>query len=99
MQINAADLLRAFGSGLGVGLFFFGGLWLTVRQIPSAKHPALLSLSSFIGRTTVSLVVFYYVLGSHWELVLACLGGFLLMRFVLVHLLQPGRSGINPERR
>ncbi|MEM5788595.1 MAG: ATP synthase subunit I [Syntrophobacteraceae bacterium] len=99
MQTDAIYLLWAFSSGLTAGLFFFGGLWLTVRELPRSRHPALLSLSSFIARTTVSLLVFYYSSGSHWKGLLACLTGFVLMRLVLVRLLQPAFGGTDPERR
>lgn len=97
MKTSAAHLLWVFASGLGIGLFFFGGLWLTVRRISRVKHPALLSLSSFIIRTALSLVLFHTISGSHWERLLALLCGFLLMRFALVHLIRPTPNRIEPQ--
>lgn len=78
------SLLLALAAGMALGLFFFGGLWLTVRQLPTSPSPALLLLASFVGRTALTLVAFYFVMGGRWERLLACLAGFLLARTVLL---------------
>jgi F1F0 ATPase subunit 2 len=83
-------LLLAFAAGLGLGLFYFGGLWLTVRQLPTSRYPVPLLLASFAGRTAVAVVGFYFVMGGRWERALACLVGFLVARFVLTSRLRPG---------
>ncbi len=77
-------LFLAFVAGLAVGLFYFGGLWLTVQRLPQAKHPGLLTLMSLIIRLGVTLLVFYLVMAGRWERLLVCLAGFLLVRLVLV---------------
>jgi F1F0 ATPase subunit 2 len=74
---------------MGLGLFYFGGLWLTVRQLPTCRWPAPLLLGSFVGRTAVVLVGFYVVMRGRWERVLACLAGFIMVRLFLVSRLRP----------
>lgn len=90
--MNASELLRltlSLGTGIGLGIYYFGGLWLTVRKLPTASRPVLLSLSSFFARLAVVLAGFYFVMGGRWERLLVCLFGFLCVRFVLVRLWGP----------
>jgi len=75
-------------AGIGLGLFYFGSLWLTVRQIPKSLNPALLTLGSFFGRLGIILVSFYLVMGSHSERLIACLLTFIWMRNLLMQRLQ-----------
>jgi F1F0 ATPase subunit 2 len=77
-------LVLALVAGFGLGLFYFGGLWLTVRRIPTTRHPALLTLGSFVGRTLLTLAGFYLVMDGRWERLALCLLGFLAARTVLV---------------
>jgi F1F0 ATPase subunit 2 len=86
------SLLLAVLAGLALGLWYFGGLWLTVQRLPSARHPGVLSLMSLIIRLGLTLAVFYLVMAGRWERLLACLVGFLLMRTVLVRRLGPVSS-------
>ncbi len=82
-------LISALVAGTGLGLFYFGGLWLTVRRLPTARRPAFFSLLSFFGRLGVALFGFYLVMGGHWERLLVCLLGFLGARVILVRLWGP----------
>jgi len=77
-------------AGSGLGAFYFTGLWWTVRKLPTAQSPALLSLGSFVVRTAVVLAGFYLVMGDHWERLVACLLGFMTARVLLVKRLKPG---------
>lgn len=81
---NLLPLILALAAGIGLGVFYFGGLWLTVRRLPTAQHPALLSLLSFFARLGIVLSGFYLVMDGHWQRLLACLFGFLGVRFILV---------------
>ena len=82
-------LISALAAGIGLGLFHFGGLWLTVRQLPTARRPLLLSMCSFLGRLGVVLFGFYLVMDNHWERLLVCLLGFLGGRVILVRVWGP----------
>lgn len=85
-------LVLALAAGIGLGIFYFGGLWLTVRRLPTVRWPALLSLLSFFARLGVALFGFYLVMGGHWERLLVCLFGFLAIRIILVRLWGPDRT-------
>jgi F1F0 ATPase subunit 2 len=90
--------LAALIGGLAAGTIFFAGLWWTVRRLPSSRHPALLSLSSFSLRTAAALGVFYLAGQDRWDRLLICLGGFLLARLWITRRIRPsmaaeGRAG------
>ncbi len=86
MQI--LTLAPAFIAGLGLGLFYFGGLWLTIQRLTTTRKPYHLILASFLFRLTVCLVGFYLILSSKGEQqlisLLACVLGFLLIRTILI---------------
>jgi F1F0 ATPase subunit 2 len=91
MMSSGLPLILAWLAGVGLGLFYFGGLWLTVRQLPHYRRPALLLVGSFLGRTAVLLVGLYFVMGGHGERALACLVGIVMTRILLVSRLRPER--------
>lgn len=84
----------AFLAGSLIGLLYFGGLWWTVRRIPSARRPALLTLSSYLVRVTACTGAILLVSQGRWERVLILLAGFLTVRFLMVRRLGavPARS-------
>ena len=84
MTINdLIHLLPALFAGIGLGVLFFGGLWLTIRMGLQSKNSGLIFTMSFIVRMTVILMGFYYVGASDWQKMLACLAGFLIARLVI----------------
>jgi F1F0 ATPase subunit 2 len=94
MTFYAINLTLAGVAGLALGLFYFGGLWLTVRRIAGTTRPAFLMLGSFVVRLLVTLCGFYLVMDGRWERLLACLAGFLVMRFVLTRVLAPAKETV-----
>ena len=96
-MITVPYVLMAFFVGMGAGLFYFGGLWWTVRRLPSARQPALLTLGSFLVRTGLSLAAFYFASGGHWERILASLLGFIIVRVFLVRRMRssPAKTTTN----
>ena len=76
----------AFAAGIGLGIFYFGGLWLTVRRLPTVQHPVLLSFCSFLVRIMMVLIGFYFVMDGHWQRMMVCMLGFLGMRSILLRL-------------
>lgn len=85
-------LMLATIAGVGLGLFYFGGLWLTIRQLPMCSRPAPLVVGSFVGRTAAVLAGFYLVMDGRGERIVACLAGFIMARFLLVSRLRPERA-------
>lgn len=91
MAASLEIALPALG-GAALGLFYFGGLWYTLRRLERSGSPALLMLGSYLGRLAVCLPCFYLaVRGGHWERLLIVMAAFLAMRLVLVRRLGPRR--------
>ena len=82
-------LLLAFAAGLGLGLFYFGGLWWTVNRVATAGQPGLLMLGSMLLRSAVVLAGFWLVMDGQFDRLIACVVGFFVMRMVLVRRLRP----------
>ncbi len=72
-------------AGFALGVLFYGGLWATVRALPTARHPLLLALGSFWGRTGLVVAGFVLLAAGRWQNAIACLAGVLLARAVLAH--------------
>ncbi|MFP3868374.1 MAG: ATP synthase subunit I [Desulfobacteraceae bacterium] len=81
---NIVQLSLVFTLGLGLGLFYFGTLWLTVQQLPRVRRPEMLTLGSFLVRTSICLLGFYLIMAGRWERLLLAALGFLIMRTILV---------------
>ncbi len=80
-------------TGIALGVFYFGGLWLTLKRLPYTQQPVLLTVGSFFGRTAVCLSCFYLVIRiTHLEGLLLSLAGFISMKLVLVRSLRPDKS-------
>jgi len=79
-------MLFALLEGALLGVFFFAGLWWTVRKIESSKQVALLFLGSMLLRTFVVLLGFYFLLGDNWQRLLAGLLGFVIARIIVTRL-------------
>lgn len=79
-------LLFALLEGALLGVFFFAGLWWTVRKLDSAKHVAFLFLGSMILRTGIVVLGFYFVLGDNWQHLVAGLLGFVIARMFITWL-------------
>lgn len=79
--------------GMGLGLLYFGGLWLTVRKLPYTNNPALLTLVSFIVRLSLCLLGFYWVMVQVKDYnilpLLVSLAAFFWIRNLLIHRLKP----------
>ena len=80
------DIVIGLITGAVLGLFFFGGLFWTVRRLPVSRRPTLLAFSSFLVRGLV--VAGGVVLVSDGSLVriLTALVGVMAVRTVLVRM-------------
>ncbi len=90
-------LIIAFVIGSGLGLFYFGGLWLTVQQLPITKHPYRLMFFSFVFRHLISLFILSLIVKGYTELynlisLVACCLGFLTVRTMTILFIQPRSS-------
>ena len=88
---SAWSLAMAFAIGLGLGAFFFGGLWWTVKRLTESEHPALLFAGSFVLRTAVVILGIYVASGNEWPRIAVCVAGFIAARVLLTRLWGPAR--------
>ncbi len=84
-----SSIFLALAAGLGIGLLFYGGLWVTVSRIHSVAHPALLIATSFVLRMSVALAGIWFVSAGDIPRVASCLAGFLCGRWIVVRLTRP----------
>jgi len=69
-----------FGAGAGLGLVYFGALWVTVVRIGRTRRPGRLWLASFALRLSLLLAAFYALLTCGWIVLAAAMAGFLAAR-------------------
>jgi len=93
MNFSVYSLLYLF-IGLGLGLFYFGGLWLTIKNMNNARSPIVLTLGSFILRTgAVFLVLIYVARQGNWGNILILLAGFIVSRIFLSRKIGKRKKG------
>ncbi|MGO9259013.1 MAG: ATP synthase subunit I [Bryobacteraceae bacterium] len=80
--------MLALAAGIFLGVIFFGGLWWTIRKGISSEQPALVFVGSLLLRTSLALAGFYFIGRGHWERLLACLLGFVMVRLIEARLIR-----------
>ena len=90
-------LILALLSGVFLGVFFFGGLWWTIRLGVHSRAPALWFLGSFLLRTGVVVGGIYLISHKDWRQLIACLLGFLLARVCIVRSSHNLAQAANPQ--
>ena len=90
-MIEGLGWLLAVLGGAALGLFYYAGLWFTLRRLPEQTHPALWVFGSFILRLAVSMAGFYVILGPdrHLPRLGVALLAFIVARVLLTRRLQP----------
>ncbi len=90
MRMYGALLSLGFAliAGIGLGLFYFCGLWWTVQRLPAARAPALLMFGSFFARLSLTLCGLFIVMHGSWERLTICVVGLLLTRMLVVRRLS-----------
>lgn len=79
------NIVLPFVVGSLLGIFFFGGLWFTVKKLVTSKTPSLLMVGSFVLRIGVVLAGFYFIGPGDWKKLAASLIGFIVARFVVLY--------------
>ncbi|MBD3656803.1 MULTISPECIES: ATP synthase subunit I [Marinobacter] len=88
----------SFAFGCLLGSVFLWGLWLTVRRLPTADHPAVLMLASLLVRFGITLAGFLLIARvAGWEYLLVAAIGFTLPRLLMKHRLQATLAGEDPQ--
>lgn len=88
MLIDIVDSILALLMGTFLGVFYFMGLWWTVRQLGSSHYVALLFLSSMLFRTGIVIMGFYFILGDNWQRLVLGLLGFVLARVLAIRFIR-----------
>ena len=86
MMNETLALVLSWLAGAALGAFFFGGLWWTVRKSLVSRQPAVWVFCSFLLRMGVTMTGFYFVSGSDWQRLLACVFGFFMARHIVLRL-------------
>jgi len=73
---DAAWIMGAAAAGFTFGLAYFSALWATVRRLPKARQPALLSATSLAARLAAAVGFFYLIGAGDWRRFLAAGVGF-----------------------
>ncbi|MCK9275431.1 MAG: ATP synthase subunit I [Syntrophales bacterium] len=84
MNDIAVRIVFSFFMGVCIGLFFFGGLWWTVRRIAKAGRPSFLIIVSFALRAGLALFVIYLIAGGQLEKTLSALSGLIAARILMI---------------
>ena len=79
-------ILSAVLAGVLLGVLFFGGLWWTVRKTLSSPLAAFWFSGSFLVRTAIVLLGFYFVAQGDWRRITGCVAGLLGGRLFVVRL-------------
>lgn len=87
--MNSVIMITAGISGLVLGLFYFGGLWVGLKAGLKSRNPAAVFLLSFVIRISVVLLSFYLLVTHHWMSLLVCIPFFLAGRFIITKYLVP----------
>ncbi|GAA4082041.1 ATP synthase subunit I [Zhongshania borealis] len=79
---NILALVFAALAGGVLGLFFYGGLYLTVSRGLNSARPALWFFASFVLRVAVVISGFYFINDGGWPSIVSCLAGFMIVGLV-----------------
>jgi F1F0 ATPase subunit 2 len=93
MNVPVWQLVLTLLAGVALGLFYFGGLWWTVKRSVRSGRPHAWSLASFAVRIGVFALVIVLLARHEPVLAIACFLGFVLTRFFILARVRPGPPG------
>lgn len=85
-------LILTLLAGMGLGVFFFGGLWWTVHRAVVSPRPGLWFLVSMVVRTSIVLLGFYFIAAGHLARLVLCLLGFVVARLIVTKISEPNKK-------
>lgn len=83
------DGVAALLAGGLLGVFFYAGLWWTIRQGASSPTPLRWFFASLVVRTSIVLTGFYVVGAGQPGRMGLCLLGFILARVIVFRITRP----------
>ena len=81
MTAEPLHIAAAFAAGIGLGAVYLWTLWVLVRRLPRTRYGEFLLLGSAFFRIGLLLTSFYLVANGSAVKLLACLLGFIAVRF------------------
>jgi F1F0 ATPase subunit 2 len=96
--MDVSTLLLAAIFGAATGVFYYGGLWLTVQRLSRVKNPTFWSSLSLLIRVCVTLGLCYFFLDLLQAAALAAFVGFLVARTLLMGVLHTAAAGADQRR-
>ena len=84
--------------GIGLGFFYYGGLWLTLSRLSQFKHPALWVSLGLVVRLLTVLFVMYLLFADSWQQLLSAVLGMLISRSLLVQRVKPGPRHVKKHK-
>ncbi|MCA1766532.1 MAG: ATP synthase subunit I [Desulfobulbaceae bacterium] len=94
----SGDIFRGAVVGIFAGAGYFGGLWWTVRRLPSCGHPGRLLFGSFLCRALMAGGVLFMVAGARPLIYAGAALGFIAARMAMIRLYGPDATGPAVER-
>jgi F1F0 ATPase subunit 2 len=82
-MMPAIELSVCAATGAFLACIFYGGLWMTVQRLATARHPAALALGSLALRTACVLAGFLLLNHGRWQNAAAMLLGFIAGRIAV----------------
>jgi F1F0 ATPase subunit 2 len=89
-------LAMALTAGAFLGVFFFAGLWWTLRIGLRANNAALFIVLSSQLRTAAVVIGFYFIGRGDWHMLVTAVFGFFLARMMIA--LWQNKSAAAPIR-
>jgi len=87
-MMNIGLLLAMVCAGAIIGLFYFGGLWLTLNKLTESRQWGLWLGASFLLRSTMTVAAFWLLAADDWRRILALATGFTIVRFLSIKQIQ-----------
>lgn len=79
----------SFVAGILIGLYYFGGLWFTVRSLPGSRRPLNLLFWSFLARSFPVFAAMWFAAKLHVMFLFFIVAGFFLVRFCITRKIRP----------
>lgn len=92
--MNSWIILISFAAGLASGFLFYGGLWMTVKKGMSMKQPQLLFAFSFLLRSAIVVITFYFAGGAQWQQIVICMAGLLIARAIVTYVTKEKQQAL-----
>ncbi len=94
----SGDIFMGAAVGILAGAGYFGGLWWTVRRMPSCRHPGRFLFGSFLCRVLIAGGVLFMVAGRQPLIYAGAALGFIAARMAMTRFYGPDASGPDVER-